>query len=214
MDFKAALDKLVEQIVAIVRNMLESAPFDKTYTGIVRTNTKPSNSSVYALGVEVDGKKRTIKSVFNVPVNSLVKILVPRNNWDNARIILPDDMTVLKKNGLVQNLSVQWANNKVGRAVMSYQATSTTLNDLINEVRYSNGCIGSCAITGVSPMPTSSTWYNFIWLPHRFGGNYGVASGDNCNYGTLLLFYMTSNTATWFTVHLTNGTIQAPQSHA
>ena len=62
-------------------------------------------------------------------------------------------------------------------------------------------------------MPTASTWYNFIWIPHRVGGEYGAANTDNCNYGILVLFYMTSNSDVWFTVHLTNNTIQAPQQH-
>ena len=92
MDFKAALDKLVEQIVAIVNKMLEAAPFDKTYTGIVKSCTRASNTYVYTLEVEVGGKSRTINCAFAIPVNSIVKVLVPKNDWDLGRIEMSDDL--------------------------------------------------------------------------------------------------------------------------
>jgi hypothetical protein len=74
--------------------------------------------------------------------------------------------------------------------------------------------MGSCNITEVSPMPTSATWYNYLYMPHRIGGNYGAAQSDNCNYGTLLLFYMTSTNSAWFKVQLISGTRQAPHQYS
>lgn len=119
-----------------------------------------------------------------------------------------------ESSGQAMNLTIYQSAAKSGKAIMSYQPTATTLNDLIQEVRYSNGCIGSCSITGVSPMPTAATWYNFIWLPHRTGGNYGNASGDNHNYGTLLLFYMTADNGTWYSVPYNNTNIRTPKAHS
>ena len=92
MDYKAAVDKIVEQIVTIVENMLESAPFDKTYTGAIKSNTKSNNSSIRLLGVEVNGKTRMIKSILNLPINTTVKILVPKNNWDAAVILVTESV--------------------------------------------------------------------------------------------------------------------------
>lgn len=81
-------------------------------------------------------------------------------------------------------------------AMGSYGTRQQTLSDFCNEVRFSSGCMGSISLsTAVTAdnvtIPTS--WYNFIYTPHRSGGANGAASGDNCNYGTLLLFGMTSN---------------------
>ena len=81
-------------------------------------------------------------------------------------------------------------------AMGSYAATSTTIPDLCNELRYSSGCCGSVNIgtkyTG-SPSTINTGWYNFLWIPHRSGGVNGSASDDNCNYGRLILRGMTVN---------------------
>lgn len=79
-------------------------------------------------------------------------------------------------------------------AMGSFQATSTTVPDLANELRFSSGCTGSVSIgtaytKGSVTIPTG--WYNFFYSPHRSGGVNGAASGDNCNYGTILLSGMT-----------------------
>ena len=79
-------------------------------------------------------------------------------------------------------------------AMGSYQATATTIPNLINELRYSSGCAGSFSLgtaytlSGVT-IPTG--WYNFLYIPHRSGGVNGQANGDNTNYGSLLLSGMT-----------------------
>ena len=96
MDFKAALDMLVEQIVAIVNKMLESAPFDKTYTGIVKGCTTISEAPVFKLDVEVEGKIRSIESNVQIIPNTIIKILVPKNNWDKAQILITDKLLLDK----------------------------------------------------------------------------------------------------------------------
>lgn len=85
-------------------------------------------------------------------------------------------------------------------AVGSYQADATTIPDLVQEVRYSSGCMGSVNIDtsySVDNDSISSGWYNFIYTPHRSGGLNGNAAGDNTEYGTLLLYPMTSSVGSW-----------------
>jgi len=81
-------------------------------------------------------------------------------------------------------------------AMGSLVASSKTVPDLCEELRYSNGCAGSANITTAYALSGNSTiyagWYNFLWIPHRSGGNNGESSGDNCNYGSLLLSSMNS----------------------
>lgn len=79
-------------------------------------------------------------------------------------------------------------------AMGSYGASATTIPNLANELRFSSGCTGSVNIgtaytKGSVTIPTG--WYNFFFSPHRSGGVNGSASGDNCNYGTILLSGMT-----------------------
>lgn len=75
-------------------------------------------------------------------------------------------------------------------ATGSYQAEATTLVNLLKEVCLSSGCMGSVNLTTAYKSIVAG-WYNFLYIPHRSGGVNGSASGDNCNYGTLLLYGMT-----------------------
>lgn len=82
----------------------------------------------------------------------------------------------------------------------SYAATSSTIDALCTELRYSSGAMGSVAIGTAytkNNITIAATWYNYIWIPHRTGGVDGSASGDNCNYGTLILSAMNSTTNTY-----------------
>lgn len=94
-------------------------------------------------------------------------------------------------------------------AIGSYEASATTLQDLVNNVRYSSGCMGSVNLT-TNYSATGGTilagWYNFIYSPHRSGGRNGTAVGNNCDYGTLLLTGMTVGSAHW-RIRVSNGSI-------
>lgn len=77
-------------------------------------------------------------------------------------------------------------------AIGSYQAAATTLENLLEELRVSSGCMGSVNLTTAYGSIVAG-WYNFLYIPHRSGGVNGstTGAGDNCNYGTLLLYGMT-----------------------
>jgi hypothetical protein len=76
----------------------------------------------------------------------------------------------------------------------SYGASANTVPNLVEELRFSSGCMGSASIGTAytkDGITIGTGWYNFIYSPHRSGGANGSASGDNCNYGNLLLMGMT-----------------------
>ena len=94
-------------------------------------------------------------------------------------------------------------------ATGSLQAESNTVENLVNELRYSSGCFGSVQLTAnytLGGVTVVSGWYNYAYLPHRSGGVNGQASGDNCNYGTLLLLGMTVANK-FFVIRLANSSI-------
>lgn len=94
-------------------------------------------------------------------------------------------------------------------ATGSYQATATTIPTLIEEVRYSNGCMGSVSITESytnNSITIAGSWYNFLYIPHRSGGDKGAANGDNCNYGTLFLMGMTGANG-YYRIRFSNSSI-------
>ena len=79
-------------------------------------------------------------------------------------------------------------------AMGSRQSDATTVPDLCNDLRYSSGCCGSVSIGTaytLNNITVAKGWYNYLWVPHRSGGNSGTASGDNCDYGSLYLSGMT-----------------------
>lgn len=83
----------------------------------------------------------------------------------------------------------------------SYGSSQATVPNLMNEVRYSSGCMGSfnltTAYTASAGGSIATGWYNFIYSPHRSGGANGAASGDNHSYGTLILCGMTMSSQMW-----------------
>ena len=92
------------------------------------------------------------------------------------------------------NLSKTSYNYNGGSIPGSKQATSHNIPDLINELRYTNGQMGSVQITTSYTFDNekiATGWYSYIYIPHRIGGKNGAASGDNANFGNLLLTGMT-----------------------
>lgn len=78
------------------------------------------------------------------------------------------------------------------------EISPTTIQNIINEVRYSNGQAGSVSITADytnNNITIAAGWYNYLYVPHRTGGYNGQqAGGDNGNYGNLFLWGMTGYT--------------------
>lgn len=82
-------------------------------------------------------------------------------------------------------------------------STLAVLEASIVNGTHATACCGSQQITDG---PDGNIWYNFIYIPHRTGIN-----GDNYQYGSLLLFNMTSNTNNMWICHLIGGTWYSPQ---
>ena len=89
----------------------------------------------------------------------------------------------------------------------SRQANATTLSDLVNELRYSNGGMGSVNIGTAYNTSITTGWYFYLWIPHRSGGLNGAASGDNCDYGLLLLHKFSDDEL--YLVRYASGSIQS-----
>ena len=74
------------------------------------------------------------------------------------------------------------------------QAAAHTIEDLINELRYTNGQQGSVEIKTaytLNNVTIAVGWYNYAYIPHRTGGLDGGANSDSTNFGTLMLTGMT-----------------------
>lgn len=103
---------------------------------------------------------------------------------------------------------------KQATAMGSYQAEATTVEGLAEELRYSSGAMGSVSISTAYVSGGGGTiaagWYNFIYSPHRSGGNSGAADGDNHNYGTLILAGMSGNFGLWH-IRISSGAIGKSQ---
>lgn len=95
-------------------------------------------------------------------------------------------------------------------AIGSYCTDKTTVPNLVGEIRYSSGAMGSMNLTTAYSTTAggsiSTGWYNYIYSPHRSGGVNGAASGDNQNYGSLFLSGMTVG-SNLFYIRVASGSI-------
>jgi len=94
--------------------------------------------------------------------------------------ITKNDTTITPTNGVAN----------IGYIPTTYPAETGTVQEIIQALRVrpggSQGSVDVKAST-ISTVSVPANWYNYIWLPHRTGN----ASGDNQNYGTLILTPLT-----------------------
>lgn len=117
----------------------------------------------------------------------------------NIKTLLTNILNMLTlKSGF--SMTGELKNSDGAVAIGSGQASSNTIANLLNEVRYSSGCMGSAEITSTytaNNVTIATGWYNYCWIPHRSGGQNGISmtGNDNANYGNLFLFGMTVDSA-------------------
>ena len=78
---------------------------------------------------------------------------------------------------------------------------NSTLSQSFDKLRYGHGQCGSVYLSASNGVPAS--WYWYIYIPHRGGGN--ASGSDNMDYGVLLLFDFWSST--FYIARYANGTI-------
>lgn len=147
----------------------------------------------------------TIKDKVSAQVTSAIKMVpkatIPLSLFDNGsgvgasfgQIASGTGLNIYMTTTATEQIKTSFKNSI---AMGSYGSAQQTLSNLCNEVRFSSGCMGSASITTAVTaygVTIPATWYNYIFAPHRSGGVNGNASGDNCNYGSLLLMGMTGN---------------------
>jgi len=90
-----------------------------------------------------------------------------------------------------------------------------TVENLVEELRFSNGQFGSVLLQTIytkDGIVIPNGWYNYQYIPHRCGGeNGGVPSAstdtDNVEFGTLILYGMTVNHGITYKLTIVNGTV-------
>lgn len=94
-------------------------------------------------------------------------------------------------------------------------AQATTIEDLINELRYTNGQMGSFELKTAYTLNNKTIakgWYCYLYIPHRFGGLDGNDYNDNTNFGILILTGMTFLNSPMYIVQYNNKQIRQLQS--
>lgn len=166
-----------------------------------------ASSHAQNLYTVANGDYQTALGKYNV-ADTTSAVIIGNGTADNAR----SNALTIDWNGDVNLKGQAKTSFKSSIAMGSYQAVATTVDGLANEVRFSSGCAGSVSIGTAytkDNITVSARWYNFLYIPHRSGGVNGSASGDNCNYGHLMLLGMTGSTVDIYDVWLngSNGAI-------
>ncbi len=206
--YKASSDFAVSQTLANDTNLNNiTTPGFYNCGGTNSVTNKPSNVDAFGLNVIHDASGQWYTQIL-YPNNASPLIYVRNYNgsaWSGWNSIAIGSFLPLSGGTMTGQLKTSF---KESVAVGSYQAQATKIPDLCTELRYSSGAMGSVALTEAytkDGITIAATWYNFIWIPHRSGGVNGAASGDNCNYGSLILSGMTGSGA--FIIRYANGSI-------
>lgn len=86
--FDKAVTALIENIKNMVSQMLEKADFDRTYTGYVKDFKQVRNGlSIYLYTITINGKDYAVKSKLKYSIGDYALVLVPRNNWGDAKLL-------------------------------------------------------------------------------------------------------------------------------
>ena len=166
--------------------------------GWVRHIEESGNSGTLEIAVGDDGNESVVVRQYNTS-SAVVRTLTLLDASGNS--LFPGSLTM---SGEI-NTSFKGA-----VAVGSRAATSGTVPNLVAEVRYSSGTMGSAMLSAYTSgsITIPGGWYNYLYIPHRSGGKNGAANQDNHNFGTLLLFGMTMDTNP-FVIRVSSGAIAA-----
>ena len=104
--------------------------------------------------------------------------------------------TLTLKSGATMTNELKTSNGDViiGSGQIGEEA-GLTISEFVAKVRYSSGAVGSVKINNSSAggYTFNQTWYNYFYIPHRFGADSGNPRGqnnDNHNYGNIILCSM------------------------
>lgn len=92
-------------------------------------------------------------------------------------------------------------------------SSAATLPELLTEVRYSNGQMGSVNFSSDYNSTITRGWWLYLYIPHRIGGINGTKNGDNTDWGVLILMGMTVQLGKMYTVNFQNGAIGTIAEH-
>lgn len=165
---------------------------DEIIETLIKDNTDEFKDTVSKNVTVIQNKADSITNLYD---NTTAEIKSVSNNLDSEISRAKNAESTLNSSiSSIDTSSYSLAGNvNLGfKSFGTVQIDSTTLVELEEKVRYTNGCAGSCYISG-GPYASDSIWYNFLYIPHRTGGNNGSVSGDNQNFGVLFLTPMTSN---------------------
>ena len=138
---------------------------------------------------------------------SIVGLRMPHNADDLAKITWKNEQVTTLPTGYIAPQNIQDLRH---RSLRTYEPAAQTISALLNEVRYSNGAMGSfylgTAYTyGSHTIPSAS--YNFLYIPHREGGRRREAYSTNCDYGNLFLYGIASTVPEAFRIRHYQGAV-------
>lgn len=140
---------------------------------------------------------------------SILDMYMPEYTASRCKITWTDEHANSVPSGYIEAENIQDVKN---RSLRTYMAAASTIPDLVNEVRASSGAMGSAYIASAytyGSITIPATWYNYLYIPHREGGagRRTDMSGDNPNYGNLILYGMTSSSPQMYRIRHYSGTV-------
>lgn len=118
---------------------------------------------------------------------------------------IPDISTKVSKSGDTMTGELVTSAGKV--AMGSGMSNASTIEALVEDLRFTNGCAGSVYITSpytLNGITIPAEWYHYFYAPHRSGGyNGGIHPDyeDNTLYGCIILSDLFGNSERSYIIH-------------
>ena len=131
--FNEATQALIENIKNIVSQMLDKADYDRTYTGRVKSKELIRKGlNIYLYTITVNGSDHVIKSKLVYSVGDYAFVLVPRNNWNDAKIVATGDdiLSSVESGNAITNLE-----QRLTALEDKCSADSEAIDDLVEAVQ-------------------------------------------------------------------------------
>lgn len=131
--FDDATQAIIDGVKNIVSQMLNKADFDRTYTGRVKSKEQIRKGlSTYLYTITINGSDHAVKSKLVYNVGDYAMVLVPRNSWNDAKIVATGDDII---SSLGNGEGISSLEQRLQELEDKQNADSETLSNLVDAVQ-------------------------------------------------------------------------------
>ena len=169
--------------------------FPSFFYGTVLVGRTPSNN-LMQMFMSDDGQFVYVRNCTTNVWSSWKRVLTTDDVTDT---VASNNMNSVTSNAVAQEINICM------KPLLEFGGVSY-LSEMETLLTANQNAVACCGSQQILDGPDGNAWYNFIYIPHRTG-----VGRDNYQYGSLLLFNMTTATNNMWICHLVDGNWYPPQ---